>query len=109
MAGNVLNITDASFQKDVLESDQPVLVDFWAPWCMPCKLIAPTIDAIATEYAGRARVGKINIDDNPKVASELGVSGIPALMIFKGGQLTQSLRGLQDKAKIASALDANLG
>lgn len=108
MAGNVLTFTDASFQSDVLQSDQPVLVDFWAPWCAPCKMISPTIDAIATEYAGRARVGKINIDDNPRIASELGVSGIPALMIFKGGKLTQSLRGLQDKAKIVSALDASL-
>ena len=108
MAGNVLSFTDANFQTDVLESDQPVLVDFWAPWCGPCKLIAPTIDAIATEYAGKVRVGKVNTDENPKVATEYSVSAIPTVLLFQNGQPVDKFVGVVNKAKLVSSLDSKL-
>lgn len=108
MAGNVLEFTDDNFQTEVVQSGQPVLVDFWAPWCGPCRMLAPTVDEIATEYQGRVRVGKVNTDDNPQVASSLGISGIPTLMLFKGGEVVERLVGLQQKPRIAGAIDKHL-
>lgn len=109
MAGNVLELTDANFNTEVLASNQPVLVDFWAPWCGPCKMIAPTIDAVATEYLGKARVGKVNTDDNPKIATEYDISAIPALLVFKGGQVVDRFVGVVNKDKLANSLNAQIG
>jgi thioredoxin 1 len=109
MAGNVAEFTDVNFQSEVLGSSQPVLVDFWAPWCGPCKMIAPTIEAVAGEYLGKARVGKLNTDDNPKIATEYNISAIPALLVFKGGKVVDRFVGVVNKDKLATALNAQLG
>lgn len=108
MAGNVATFTDANFQSDVLDSSQPVLVDFWAPWCGPCKQLAPTIEALATEYEGKVRVGKVNTDDNPGVATQYNISAIPTVLLFKGGQIVDKFVGLAPKTKFTSSLDAKL-
>ena len=107
MAGaNVLELTDGNFQSQVLESDQPVLVDFWAPWCGPCRKIAPMIEELASEYAGAARIGKVNIDDNQQSAFKYGIEAIPTILIFKGGQPVQRFQGIPAKARVQEALDA---
>lgn len=108
MAGNVLEFTDDNFQTQVLQSSQPVLVDFWAPWCGPCRMIAPVIEELAHDYAGRVRVGKLNTDDNPQVASSMGISAIPTLILFKNGQPVERLMGLQQKARLSAAIDRHL-
>jgi len=109
MAGNVVELTDADFDDVIHKSDVPVLVDFWAPWCGPCKLIGPTIDAVATEYLGRARVGKVNTDDNPETATAYSISAIPALLVFKGGQVVDRFVGVVNKDKLAGSLNAQIG
>jgi thioredoxin 1 len=110
MAGaNVLELTDTNFQAEVLNSQQPVLVDFWAPWCGPCRKIAPMIDELASEYAGAARVGKVNIDDNQQLAMSYGIESIPTLMVFKGGQPTQRFVGMPGKSKLQEAIDQAKG
>ena len=110
MAGsNVLAFTDANFETEVLQSQQPVLVDFWAPWCGPCKMLAPTIDALADEFAGKVRVGKLNTDDNPGVASSYNISGIPTVLVIKGGQVVDKIVGLAAKDKLVNALNKQLG
>lgn len=107
MAGaNVHEITDGNFQTEVLGNDQPVLVDFWAPWCGPCRKIAPMIDELAAEYAGTAKIGKVNIDDNQEAAFKYGVDAIPTLIIFKGGQPVQRFQGIPAKSRVQEALDA---
>ncbi|HVX63003.1 MAG TPA: thioredoxin [Pirellulales bacterium] len=106
MSGNVAEFTDANFQSEVLDSAQPVLVDFWAPWCGPCRMIAPMIEELAGEYAGSVKVGKINIDDSPNAASSFGVSSIPTLMVFKGGDVVDRFVGVQPKNRLQKALDA---
>lgn len=108
MAGNVLEFTDDNFDAEVLKSEQPVLVDFWAPWCGPCRLIAPTIEELSNDYAGKIRVGKLNTDDNPKVASSFGISAIPTVLLFKGGQPVDKFVGVQPKQRMATALDGHL-
>ncbi len=108
MAGNVLEFTDDNFQTEVVQSTTPVLVDFWAPWCGPCRMLAPAVEELANEYQGKIRVGKINTDDNPNVPSSMGISGIPTLMLFKGGEVVERLVGLQQKPRIASAIDKHL-
>lgn len=109
MAGNVVTLTDANFQTEVLSSEQPVLVDFWAPWCGPCKMIAPTIDAVATEFLGKVRVGKVNTDDNPKTASSYGISSIPTVLVFKGGTIVDKFVGVVNKDKLTSSLTKQVG
>ncbi|NET49757.1 MAG: thioredoxin, partial [Merismopedia sp. SIO2A8] len=81
-----VQVTDASFKQDVLESEIPVLVDFWAPWCGPCRMVAPVVEEIAQQYAGKVKVVKLNTDENPNIASQYGIRSIPTLMLFKGGQ-----------------------
>lgn len=103
---HVIEFTDGNFDSDVLQSDQAVLVDFWAPWCMPCRQIAPMIDALAEENAGSVKIGKVNIDDSPSVAQQYGVSSIPTLMVFKNGEVTERFVGAQSKARLQDALDA---
>ena len=103
--GNAMEFTDANFQQDVLDSDVPVLVDFWAPWCGPCRMIGPVIEELASENTGTFRVGKVNVDDNGSLAMNYNVSSIPAIMIFKGGQLVQQFMGVQSKEKLQQALD----
>jgi thioredoxin 1 len=97
--------TDANFQKDVLESKMPVVVDFWAPWCGPCKIVSPTIEELAKEYDGKVAVGKMNVDDNQIPASQFGVMSIPTVMIFKDGQPVKSMVGAQGKESYKRAID----
>src|SRR5438093_10426939 len=105
MAGNVAEFTDSNFENEVLNSAQPVLVDFWAPWCGPCRMIAPVVEELAGEYRGSVKVGKLNIDDSPNAAQEYGVSSIPTLMIFKGGQVVDRFAGVQPKRRLQQALE----
>lgn len=102
---NVINLTDANFASEVLNSPVPVLVDFWAPWCGPCIQLSPVIDEIANERAGKAKVGKVNVDESPALAGQFRVNSIPALIFFKGGQPAGQLVGRQPKAEILNKLD----
>jgi thioredoxin 1 len=106
MAGNVAEFTDQNFQAEVLDSSEPVLVDFWAPWCGPCRMIAPMIEELAGEYHGAVKIGKVNIDDSPTVAGNFGVSSIPTLMVFKGGEVVDRFVGVQPKSRVQAALDS---
>jgi thioredoxin 1 len=101
-------VTDGSFQSDVLESDQPVLVDFWAEWCQPCKMLLPTIEAVASTYDGRAKVYKMDIDENRVIAAQHNISTIPTLLFFKDGEVRAQLVGVQNESAIAAQLDALL-
>lgn len=105
---DVVVLTDDNWKQEVSESAQPVLVDFWAEWCPPCRMIAPTIDSLASAYAGRIKVGKLNVDENPQVAQALGIRSIPTLMVFRGGQVVDQQVGAVPQARIASMLDAQL-
>jgi thioredoxin 1 len=107
MAGqNVLELTDQNFEQEVLKSAQPVLVDFWAEWCMPCRMLAPTIEKIATDYAGKVKVGKIDTDANREVSIKYGISAIPTVILFKDGQVAQKFVGLRQERDFKAALDA---
>jgi thioredoxin 1 len=101
-------VTDSSFKSEVLESDVPVLVDFWAPWCGPCRMVAPVVDEIAEQYLGQVKVVKLNTDENPGVASEYGIRSIPTLMIFKGGQRVDMVVGAVPKTTLATTLEKYL-
>lgn len=109
MAADVIEFTDANFQQEVLQSKEPVLVDFWAVWCMPCRAIAPAVEALATEYKGRAKVGKLNVDENMQTAARYGIRSIPTLLVFKDGKPVDQIVGVQPKDKLAAALDRVLG
>ncbi len=104
----IVNATDASFETDVLQSDSPVLVDYWAPWCGPCKMVAPILDEIAGEYEGKLRIVKVNVDDNPGTAQKYGVRGIPTLSLFKGGSLEATKVGALSKSQLTAFLDSNI-
>ena len=108
MSDNVQDVTDQSFDNEVLEADQPVLVDFWAAWCAPCRALAPTIGEIADEYKGRAKVVKLNVDDNIETSSKYNIRGIPTLLLFKEGQLKDQLTGAAPKVQIAQMIEAQL-
>lgn len=109
MAGqNTLTFTDAAWDQDVLGSDQPVLVDFWAEWCGPCRMMGPTIDAIADEYQGKVRVGKLDVDNNNQTAARYQIRGIPALILFKDGKVVDQRVGAIGKSEVAKLLDENL-
>lgn len=101
-----LNLTDATFRKEVLESSKPVLVDLWAPWCGPCRMLGPVVEELAAEYAGKAVVGKLNTDENSDTMTAYRVSAIPTLLFFKGGKLVEQMVGVQSKAAIKAKLDA---
>ncbi len=103
--GKGIEITDANFEEEVVQSDIPVLIDFWAPWCGPCRMVGPIVEEIANDYAGKIKVGKINTDDNQKVAAQFGIRSIPTLMIFSGGELKESLVGVQPKEVLAAKID----
>jgi len=103
---NVTHVTDANFEQEVLKSDKPVLVDFWAPWCGPCKAIAPVIDELANDYAGRLKVVKMNVDDNPQTPQRYNVRGIPNLLIIKSGQVANQIVGAVPKRNLVQAVDS---
>jgi len=109
MAGNVIEFNDANFKTEVLQNTDPVLVDFWAPWCGPCRQIAPMVEQLAEEYQGSVKIGKLNIDDSPESPNSYGVSAIPTIMLFKGGQVVDRFVGVQPKSRLQQALDAAKG
>ena len=100
MAENIINVSDSNFESMVLQSDLPVLVDFWASWCAPCRAIAPIVEEMSNEYAGKVRVAKMNVDENPATPGKYGVSGIPTLILFKGGKVLDQLVGAVPKGQI---------
>ena len=104
----IKHISDASFDTDVIQAGKPVLVDYWAEWCGPCKMIAPILEEVAKEYAGRLKVAKLNIDDNPKTPGELGIRGIPTLILFKGGNAEATKVGALSKSQLTAFIDSNL-
>ena len=108
MAGGVVEFTDANFQSEVLESSTPVLVDFWAPWCGPCRAVAPVVEELARDYAGRVKIGKMNVDDNERVPQTFSISSIPTLLVFKDGKLAGQVIGAVPKSKIEGELKRHL-
>jgi len=110
MAGeNIVTITEANFEQVVLKSDTPVLVDFWAEWCGPCKALGPAIDELATDYAGRVVVGKVNVDENPSLTSRCGISAFPTILMYRDGDVQERIVGLRAKKELAGVLDRILG
>lgn len=105
---NVQTFTDGNWDGSVLKSTQPVVVDFWAEWCGPCRMLAPTIETLASEYTGKVAVGKLNVDDNPETAMKYMVRGIPTVMVFKGGQIVDQVVGLVDKDSLKRVIDRHV-
>ncbi len=107
MSSNILEVTDQTFEQEVLQSDKPVLVDYWAEWCGPCKAMAPILDEIAETYGDRIRVAKLNIDDNPETPPKYGIRGIPTLMLFKDGNVEATKVGALSKSQLTAFVDSN--
>ncbi|MGA2732904.1 MAG: thioredoxin [Syntrophobacteraceae bacterium] len=105
MAGNIIEVTDSSFEQEVLQSELPVLVDFWAPWCGPCRAIAPVVEELSADYGPKLKVVKCNVDDNPKVPGKYGIRAIPTLIIFKGGNVSEQITGAVAKSQITAAIN----
>ena len=108
MSENTATLTDGNFDDSVIKSTVPVLVDFWAEWCGPCRMIAPTVEELATDYDGKVTIVKLNVDDNPNTATQFGVRSIPTLLLFKGGEVVESVVGLTDKTRLQALLDKHL-
>ena len=108
MSEHIQHVTDANFKSEVLESTLPVLVDYWAEWCGPCKMVAPILDEVAKEYTGKLKVAKLNIDDNQKTPGEYGIRGIPTLMLFKSGNVEATKVGALSKSQLTAFIDSNL-
>ena len=108
MSEHIAYITDSDFEKEVLQSEQPVLVDYWAEWCGPCKMIGPILEEIATEYAGKVKVAKLNIDENPATPPKFGIRGIPTLMIFKEGNVAATKVGALSKSQLTAFIDQSI-
>ncbi len=108
MSEHITHLSDASFEQDVLQSQVPVLVDYWAEWCGPCRMIAPILDEISKEYAGRLKVAKLNIDDNQQTPSKYGIRGIPTLMLFKNGNVEATKVGALSKSQLTAFIDSNI-
>jgi thioredoxin 1 len=108
VSDRIVYVTDDSFEDEVLKSDQPVLVDYWAEWCGPCKMIAPILDEIADEYGDKLKIAKLNIDENPNTPPKYGIRGIPTLMLFKGGNVEATKVGAVSKSQLAAFIDSNL-
>ena len=108
MSERIVHITDDSFEQEVLQSSNPVLVDYWADWCGPCKMIAPVLDEIADEYEGKIRIAKLNIDENPGTPPRYGIRGIPTLMLFKDGEVEATKVGAVSKSQLTAFIDSNL-
>ncbi|MBI4835265.1 MAG: thioredoxin [Planctomycetes bacterium] len=105
MSENVVAITDSNFENEVTKSSLPVLLDFWAPWCGPCRMLGPIVEKLADDYKGKVKVGKVNTDDNPETATKYRISAIPTLMIFKGGKLMEQIVGMRSKDELAKLVD----
>ncbi len=108
MSGNVMELTDGNFDAEALQADQPVLVDFWAPWCGPCRMVGPIIEELAGAYAGKVKVGKLNTDHNPVVASKYGIRSIPTILLLKNGQVVGNLLGAMPKSEFQKMIDPHL-
>lgn len=109
MGEHVNEVNDASFEQEVVGASEPVLVDFWAPWCGPCRMIAPSVEAVAKEYAGRARVVKINVDENPSVSQRYGIKGIPTLILFRSGKEEERVVGATSKEALSRLIGKHVG
>lgn len=107
-SNSIKYVTDSSFESDVLKSPHPVLVDYWAEWCGPCKMIAPILEEVSKDYAGRLTVAKMNVDENQQIPAKMGIRGIPTLMIFKGGELVATKVGALPKAQLTAFIDSHL-
>lgn len=108
MSDQIVHVSDADFEAEVLKSEHPVLVDYWAEWCGPCKMIAPILDEMATSYSGKLKVAKLNIDENPETPPKYGIRGIPTLMLFKNGAVEATKVGALSKAQLSAFIDSNL-
>jgi thioredoxin 1 len=108
MSDHIIEVSDVTFEREVLKADRPVLVDFWAAWCAPCRMLAPTVEAVAEQYASRARVAKLNVDDNPSISQRYGIKGIPTLILFKGGHEEERVVGATSKENIARMIEKHV-
>jgi thioredoxin 1 len=108
LSDNIVHVTDSNFEDEVVNTEGPVLVDYWADWCGPCKMIAPILDEVAQEYAGKLKIAKLNIDENPGTPPKYGIRGIPTLMLFKGGNVEATKVGAVSKSQLTAFIDSNL-